>query len=225
VETRLTVGLRVEQAELQKWLPAPWQVNPVPGGPFKEANLFIVFIDGLLVQDAQGKPDMGGINRYVVFVVPARHTQSGEVATVVIRGLTANAQYVPGPYKNYVQATIRREQMHKEVKLVPGVGEDFWEVRDNRGGIIELRFKYQGALPSRAKSEQKLYSAVEPDFYRIYRQETATDTVKSIPVGIDRVQNYRFHVAVPELNKLFDGREQLVAITVHPLFLRQIFLP
>jgi hypothetical protein len=55
--------------------------------------------------------------------------------------------------------------------------------------------------------------------------DTATDIVKSISAGIDRVQNYQLRVAVPELKKLFDGTEQLVAIGVIPLYVRQIFLP
>ena len=97
VETRLTVALRVGQAELQKLVPASWQVMSLPGGPLKDANFFIVFIDQLLVQDAQGKPDMGGINRHVVFAVPAKHTQTGEIATVVTGGFTPDIRNVPGP--------------------------------------------------------------------------------------------------------------------------------
>lgn len=225
VETRLMVALRVGQSELQKLVPAPWQLMSLPGGPLKDANFFIVFIDSFLVQDAQGKPDKGGINRAVVFAVPAKHTQTGEMATVVIGGFNPNIDSVPGPYKNYVQANIRREQTHKEVNLEAGVGEDFWEVRDARGVSIELRMQYQLALPLRAKSEQKVYSAVEPSFFRIYRMETATDLIKSIPAGINRVQNYQLRVVVPELSKLFDGTEQLVGITANPLYVRQIFLP
>jgi hypothetical protein len=225
VETRLMVGLRMGQAELQKSLPTPWQVNPIAGGPFKEANLFIVFIDALLVQDAQGKPDMGGINRYIVFAVPAKHTQTGETASVVTAGFVPDIRYVPGPYKTYFQANVWREQTYKGVNVEGGVNEDFWEVQDTRGGVIELRIRYQKALPSRTKQEQKLYSAVEPTFYRIYRQEMATDLVKSIPAGVDRVHSYRFRVAMPELKNLFDGSEQLVGVVACPLFLRQIFLP
>jgi len=217
--------LRVGQAELQKLLPAPWQANPVPGGPFKEANFLIVFIDSFLVQDAQGKPDKGGIARKAVFAVPVKHTQTGEMALVVTGGFTADSQDVPGPYKNFSHAAIRREQTLKVVNIEAGVNEDFWEVRDTRGGIIELRVQYQAALPSRAKAEQKLYSAVEPSFYRIYRIDQATDIVKSVPVGIDRMRNCQFRMAVPELSKLFDGTEQLVGVSVIPLYVRQIFLP
>jgi len=225
VDTRLTVALRVGQAEIQKLVPPPWQVTPIPGGPLKEANLFVVFIDSFLVQNAQGKPDQGGVTRKVVFAVPAKHTQTGEMATVITGGFTGNIDEVPGPYKGFVQATIRREQTHKGVNMEIGVGEDFWEVRDTRGGVIELRVQYQQALPLRAKSEQKIYSAVEPSFFRIYRADTATDIVKSVPAGIDRLKNYQFRVAVPELKKLFDGTEQLVAVSVIPLYVRQIFLP
>ena len=162
----------------------------------------------------------------MVFAVPAKHTQTGEVATVVTGGINPNIDYIPGPYKNFVQATtIRREQTHKGANLEAGVCEDFWEVRDTRGVSVELRVQYQLALPLRAKSEQKVYSAVEPSFFRIYRMETATDLIKSIPAGINRVQNYQLRVAVPELGKLFDGTEQLVGITANPLYVRQIFLP
>jgi len=219
------IWLRVEQTELQKLLPAQWQVTPIPGGPFKEANFVIAFNDVFLVQDPQGKPDKGGIARKAVFVVPAKHTQTGEMASVVTGGLTADSQDVPGAYKNFSHATIRREQTSKVVNIEAGLNEDFWEVRGDRGGIIELRVQYQAALPSRAKAEQKIYSAVEPAFYRIYRADTATDIVKSVPAGKDRVKNYQFRMAVPELSKLFDGTEKLVGISVIPLYVRQIFLP
>ena len=225
VETRLTVALRVGQAELQKLVPPPWQVMGVPGGPLKDANFFVVFIDSFLVQDPQGKPDKGGIIRGVPLAVPAKNTQTGEMATMVVGGFMADLSSVPGPYKNFVGATIRKEQTYKGANLEAGVGEDFWEVRDTRGGVIELRVQYHRALPVRAKAEQKIYSAAEPTFFRIYRTETATDLLKSIPAGINRVQNYQLRVAVPELKNLFDGSEQLVGIAANPLFVRQIFLP
>jgi len=224
-ETRLLVALRVGQEELQKFVPPPWQVAPLPGGPLKGANIFIVFIDSYLIQDPQGKPFKGGMSRKVVYAVPSKNMQTSEMVTVVIGGFETNNDNVPGPYKNYAQATIRKEQILKGTNMEAGRGEEFWEVRDNHGALIELRVQYQGALPLRVKSEQKLYSAAEPTFYRIYRQETVGDLVKSIPAGIDRIQSYRFHVAVPKLNNLFNGTEQLVGVATYPLFLRQVFLP
>jgi hypothetical protein len=223
-ETRLIVALRVGQAELQKLVPPPWQIMTVPGGPFKEANFFVVFIESFLVQDAQGKPDMGGINRAVPLAAPVKNTQTGEVATIIVGGFMANISNVPGPYKNYVGATIRREQTHKGANVEGGVTDDFWEVRDTQGGTMELRVQYERALPLRTKQDQKLYSAAEPTFYRIYKQEMAMDLVKSTPTGVDHVKNYRLNVAIPKLKNLFDGSE-LVGVVAYPMFLRQIFLP
>jgi hypothetical protein len=223
-EIRLLLALRVGQEELQKSLPATWQVAPLPGGPMKDANFFIVFIDPLLFQDPQGKPDMGAINRYIVFAVPAKHTQTGEVATVVTGGFASAISSVPGAYKTSVQGTVKREQTYKGANTEGGLIDDFWEVRDTQGGIIELRIQYERAIPLRTKLDQKLYSAVEPTFYRIYRQEMAMDLVKSISAGVDHVKNYRFNVAMPKLKNLFNGSEQLVGVVAYPMFLRQIFL-
>ncbi len=206
-------------------VPAPWQVAPAPGGPMKDANFFFVFMDQFLIQDAQGKPDMGGFTRVLVLAAPAKNAQTGEIATVVIGGFTPDSRNVPGPYKKSVQGTVRREQTNKLTNTEAGVTDDFWEVRDTRGGSIELRVQYQQALPLRAKSEQKVYSAAEPSFFRIYRIESAADMLKSVPAGVNRVQNYQLRVAMPELSRLFDGTEQLVGIVAYPLFVRQIFLP
>ena len=46
-ETRLMLALRVDQGALQKQVPAPWEVTAIPGGPLKDANLFVIFIDML----------------------------------------------------------------------------------------------------------------------------------------------------------------------------------
>ena len=110
VDYRIVVALHVGQSELQSWLPAPWQVNPVPKGPLKGANLYVVFMDRLLNQDAQGKPSDGGTFRAVVFVATAKHTQTGEAALFVIRVFIPHKDIkLYNPYKNSVQATIRRE--------------------------------------------------------------------------------------------------------------------
>ncbi len=223
VDNRITVALRVGQAAAQGWVPAPWQVQPVPAGPFKKANLFVFFIDRLLNQDAEGKPASRGAFRFAVLVVPAKHPQTGESAPFVIRIYGPHEGH--GPYKNSVQAMVRREATLQGANLEPGAGSEVWEVRDSAGGILEFRMAYQRAVPSRAKQEGKPHSAVDPTFFRIYRYDQVVDVVQSIPAGIDRVRDYQFRVTVSELGKLFDGTEQLVGIAMIPWYVRQTFLP
>src|SRR5439155_196592 len=95
----------------------------------------------------------------------------------------------------------------------------------SRAGCRPRGRSTQRAVPSRAKSDSKVYSAVEPTFFRLYRVDQGMDVVKSVPAGIDRVQSYRFRSTVPELTRLFDGTEQLVAVSVIPWYAREVRLP
>ncbi|MGH7843671.1 MAG: hypothetical protein ACREQW_00665 [Candidatus Binatia bacterium] len=226
VDTRVVVALRVSQAEAQNWLPAPWQVDPVASGPSKDANLLLVFLDRALNLDAEGKPVAGGTDRGLALVIPAKHAQTGEAAPYVIRVFTVNPQLLPGPYKNSaLVATVRREQTLKGTDLDAGVGTEAWEIRDTAGGMIDLRLQYQRAVPARSKPEAKVRGGPDPNFFRLYRVDQGTDVVKSIPVGVDRVQSYQLQVTMAELRKLFDGSEQLVSIAILPWYVRQVFLP
>ncbi len=226
MDTRSVVAFRVEQTELQSWLPAPWQVSPYAKGPLKEANLLVVFVDRLLNLDVEGKPVAGGTFRAAALAVPAKHPQTEESAPFIIRAFTPHEDVnLYNPYKNTVKTAIRREQKMKSADLGPGTGSELWELRDSSGEMLQFQMEYQRAVPSRAKQELKPRSAVIPTFYRIYRVEQLTDLVKSIPAGVDRVQNFQFRVTMSELRKLFDGSEQVVGILVIPWYVRQLSLP
>ena len=215
VDTRVVVALQVRPEALPQWVAAPWQVNPVAAGPSKGANLSVVFVDQHLVQDADGKPVAAGVNRIMALTVPGKHSGTGATASVVARIYSSEPSYVPGPYKNGVPATIRRERTLRGSSTEPQSGREIWTI-NAAGGAAELQFDYQGGLPSRSQSESKVYSGVEPTFFRIYRVDQGTDVVKSVPEGIDRVQNFRLSIGIPELAKLFDGSERVVSVTVIP---------
>ena len=57
------------------------------------------------------------------------------------------------------------------------------------------------------------------------RYDEASELVKSVPVGVDRVSNYAFSSTIQELQKIFDGSEQLRSITIRPWYVREVFLP
>jgi hypothetical protein len=226
VDNRIIVALQVGQAELQSWLPAPWQVSPIPKGPLKGANLYLMFVDRLLDQDAQGKPARGGTCRAVPLAAPAKHAQTGKPALFVIRVFAPHEDInLYNPYKNTVRAAISRECTVKGANLEPGTVSDVWELRDSAGGIIKFQIEYQRAIPRRAKQELRPRSSVDPDFFRIYRVDQGMDLIKSVPAGIDRVQNYQLNVTVSELRKMFDGSEKVVGILANPFFIRKLSLP
>ncbi len=220
---RTYVAFSVDQKAVQAWLPDPWKAVSLPKGPFKGANLYVMFEDMFLKQDGEGKPAKGETYHAALLVAFAKHPQTGDFAVFVIRIYSPHGG--PGPYKNTVKATVRREATLKGADLEPGAGSEVWKVQDSAGGIMEFRMDYQRAVPKRVKKEFKVRSSVEPDFFRIYRDDRTVDVLKSIPAGIDRVQNYKFRVTMSELRKMFDGSEKLVGILVNPIQVRQVFLP
>jgi hypothetical protein len=220
---RTYLAFSVDQKAVQEWIPTPWKVVSTPKGPFKGTNLYVIFTDIFLLQDAEGKPDKGGTFCYAVIVAFCKNPQTNEVAPFVMR------IYWPhdgiGAYKNAVKATVSREATIKGGTPKSGSGSEIWKVQDSAGGIMEFRMDYQRGVPTRTKREIKPRSSVEPDFFRIYREDYAGDLVKSIPVGINRVKYYRFRSTIPELRKMFNGSEQLIGIYVNPCRVRQVFLP
>jgi hypothetical protein len=219
---RIYVAFSVDQKAAQAWLPATWKSVSLPRGPFKGANLLVILDDKFIVQDGEGKPNMGGTYCVAVLVAYGKNEQTGKFAPFVIR------LYWPyddlGPYKNGVKATVFRGTTLQGADLGGKVSE-VWKVQDGAGGIMEFLMGYQRAIPQRTQREFTVHSSVEPDFYRIYRDDYANELVKSIPAGIDRVKNYKFRVTMSELSEMFDGSEQLVGISVNPCRVRKVFLP
>jgi len=220
---RIYVAYSVDQKAAQAWLPTPWKAVSVPKGPFKGANLYILFNDKLITQDGEGKPNKGGTYCQVTLVAFGKNQQTGEVAVFIIRNYWPFDD--PSVYKVAVKATVSREATIKGATAESGSGSEVWKVQYSAGGIMEFRMDYQRSGPKRKKKETKVRSSVEPNFFRIYRDDYADDLVKSIPVGIDRVQNYHFRTTISELRKMFNGSEKLVGISVNPCRVRQAFLP
>ena len=225
VDSRTIVALQVSTPALQKWLPKGWLINTAAQGPFKDANLLVIFMDRPYAVDASGKPSSTGNERFVVLVVPVANPKSDKPTYMVIGGYSTNPKEIPGPYKNFVKASIRRVQTFEGNDMEFGMGDDAWTVQIGGTGTIELRFRHQRSTPARSKVEQHIYSSIDPGFFRIYRVDNTMDLIKSVPISVDRLQNYQFNVKVPELQDMFDGNEKFVALVAQPLYARQVFLP
>lgn len=223
VDVRTTVSLKVANAEAQKLLPSGWQVSPVSSGPNEGANLSLTFIDQLLNQDAEGKP--AGSARTLAFVVPAKNAATGPAAINVVRILTANPAGIPGPYKVGAPAAFRFEQSIKATDVEPATVSERWEVRAQSGGTVTLALDYLRALPTRAKTEVKIYGGPDPAFFRIYRVDGGNDVLRSGPASIDRVKKVALRVTIPDLKKAFDGSEQIVSVVAQPWYVREVSLP
>lgn len=224
-ENRIMIFMQVGDAPLQKTVPEPWKAASIPGGPLKGSNFLVIFIDGFLIQDAQGKPYHGGIGRKVVFVAPVKNSKTGEMAYMVLGGFGANPDTIPGAYKNFTLAQIDCSTTSHGTDFAPGIGTASWEVSNNGEKIISFQIEYQKALPFRTTAKQKIYSSFDPNFFRIYHVDSATDMIKSVPGGFDRLKKYQFQTNIPFMKDILDGNEKIIGLSAIPLYVRKIFLP
>jgi hypothetical protein len=223
LDSRLILAFKANAAEVQRWLPAPWVINPVASGPSKDANVTLTFLERLLDQGPDGKPAEIPTYRNVVVGIPARNPQTGESGPVLVRIFTTAS--APGFYKTGVRAAVERETASSGVGSDPGTASERWELKDGKGNTLLLQVRYERSTLTRGKTEARPRSGSDPALWRIHRIEQSVDVVKSVPEGIDRLRNYRFRNNLAELDKLFDGREQLISVISIPWYTRQTFLP
>jgi hypothetical protein len=195
----------------------------VRAGPSKDANLLVNFIDWLTVQNPDGKP--GEIARLVALAVPARKNGTEASMPMVVAGLVSAPSLAPGPYGTFALAKVTVDRHIHTDAAGASMGEEAWEFKGDKGESVEHQLKYARGVATRGKTEAKVHSAIKPDYYRIYRSESANDVVKSAVTGVDRTQSFVFKASGGLMSQIFDGSEQLVSITSLPWYFRQVTLP
>ena len=208
--SRIMLGFRVKSGAVQARLPVPWQLHPVHNGPLQGANFIVVLVDRVRDDDPEGKPKSRGAGKIINFVAPAKHPQTAQTASIILSGWASNPDNVPGFFQVYRAATIRVEQLIKSQEGDMEEATDVWEVRDATGsGGLELRLRSRRQLSARTRvrGEVQALSAKDPALWRLHRFDAATDVVKSVPEGSDRVLHYTFHLTAPGYDTLLNGSE------------------
>jgi hypothetical protein len=225
---RIMLGFRVKSEAVQQRLPEPWRLSPPDSGPDKGANLFVVLVDRVWHDKAEGSPSFSGANRIINLAAPARHPQTGEMASIILGGWASNSANVPGFYQVYRAATVRVGHTIKDQPEDAEEVTDAWDVRPiaGRGGLeLRLQSRRKMAARRRVRGEAQAVSAKDQDLWQLHKFDAAVDVVKSVPEGIDEVKRYTFRLSAPEFGELFDGTEQLISIRVTPWYTRQVFVP
>jgi hypothetical protein len=221
-EVRTVLAFKASPAAVQKLLPEGWESAPIAGGPSKDANLNVVFMDWITVTNPDGTP--GNTARIAAIVAPARKKGTQEAVPMVVSGL-APGSFAPGPYGTEPPAKVTVDRHERTDASGTSTAEEAWEYVGDGGDKIQLQLRYTRGVAERSKIEAKPHSPVKPEFYRIYRIEQAADVVRSTVTGVDRVQNISFTASGPKLSQLFDCKEEVVSITSLPWYSRQVTLP
>jgi hypothetical protein len=227
VETRFQLDLHVPDAALASYLPSGWMPNVATQGAAKDANLRAVFIDRVTINAPDGKPvNKTGTSRLVYLVAPVKDP-TGAIVQLVIGGLTDDPADAPGPFGLYLLATTHSMQRTTSSGAGPILDSQDWIFTAASGEHLELHIKYERGVGNRGNpTEVKFYSAKNPAFYQISRQEQVLDILRNVTTTPpDRVRDFSFKGSGGSYSKLFDGNEKVLSWDNILWISRSVLLP
>ncbi len=212
-ETRFQLDLKVPEAALAAYLPPGWTSNVATTGAAKDCNLRAVFIDRVTINAPDLSPKGKGSNRLVYLVAPVKNP-AGENVQLVIGGLTEDPSDAPGPFGNYLLATTHdMVWATKSSGSGPIVETQDWVFAAASGERLEMHITYErGVAARRNTTDTRFYSARNPGFYQISRQEQALDIMRNVTTKpVDHVRKFTFKGSGGSYARLFDGTESVLS--------------
>lgn len=212
-EARFQLDVRVPEAALAAFLPPGFTPNIAAQGAAKDCNLRVIFIDRVTINGPDGRPVGKGSNRLVYLAAPVRDP-GGANAQLIIGGLTEDPADAPGPFGNYLLATTHSVQRSTSTPgSGPTVDAQDWVFAAASGERLELHIKFEKGVGNKGNpNETKFYSAKNPTFYQISRQEQVLDILKNVTTNPpDRVKEFSFKGSGGSYARLFDGTEKALS--------------
>jgi hypothetical protein len=211
-EARFQLDVKVPDAALAAYLPKGWTPIVAPQGPAKDCNLRVIFIDRVTINGPDGKPVGKGSNRLVYLAAPVKDAGGANVQ-LIIGGITEDPADAPGPFGNYLLATtheMRRTTTSPASGAGPVIDTQDWNFAAASGEHLEMHLKYvRGAANKGNPNETRFYSAKNPTFFQISRQEQVLDILRNVTTTPpDRVQEFSFKGSGGSYAKLFDGTDK-----------------
>jgi hypothetical protein len=212
-ETRFQLDFKVPDAALAAFLPQGFTPNVATTGAAKDCNLRVVFIDRVTINAPDNSPKGRGSNRLAYLVAPVRNP-AGDAVQLVIGGLTEDPADAPGPFGNYLLATTHdMNWTTKSGGAGPIQETQDWVFAAPSGERLEMHIAYQrGTAAKRPSADTKFYSAKNPAFYQISRQEQVLDIMRNVTTTPDdHVKRFTFKGGGGRWSKLFDGTETVLS--------------
>ena len=211
-ETRFQLDLAVPQAALNAYLPPGWKSNIATTGAAKDCNLRVIFIDRVTINGPDGAPLGKGSNRLVFLAAPVTDP-SGANVQLVIGGISEDPADVPGPYGVYLPAATHMMQSNVVSGSAPIIQSQDWVFAAPGGERLEMHIKYErGVAAKRNMADTKYYSAKNPGFFQISRQEQVLDIMRNPTTNPpDHVREFSIKFGGGIYAKLFDGTQKVVS--------------
>jgi hypothetical protein len=212
LEARFQLDLAVPPAALMRMVPAGWATNVATQGAAKDANLRVIFIERMTINDADGRPVGDGSNLLVYLTVPVTDP-GGQNAQLVIGGLTEDPTDAPGPFGVYLPATTHTLRRETTSGAGPIVETQDWVFAAASGERLEMHITFERGVANRGPARQVLfYSAQNPGIYEVSAQQQVLDILRNVTTNPpDRVRSFSFTAGGGSYASLFDGTERVLS--------------
>jgi hypothetical protein len=224
-EFRFQLDFHVNDAALQKLLPAGWEPAIAAQGPAKDCNLRLIFIDRVDVTNPDNTPK--ATDQLATIEIPVKQAGTNNVGRMIINGLVSDSKEAPGPFGNYVYAPSVK--VSRSFSTVDGVtlGEENWEFIGANGERLETHVKYErGPGRKNPTGEVKFFNAAKPDSYQIFKVDSGLDIMKNTSVPVkDRVKEFSYKATGGPIGALFDGTEKALSWDSFHWYNRGIYTP
>jgi hypothetical protein len=146
----------------------------------------------------------------LVYLAAPVKDPTGTSVQLVIGGLTEDPADAPGPFGVYLLATTNTMQRSTSSGSGPILDSQDWVFAAATGERLELHLKYERGVGNKGNpGEVKFYSAKNPNFYQISRQEQVLDVLRNVTTTPpDRVKEFSYKASGGSYGKLFDGTER-----------------
>jgi hypothetical protein len=229
IDERLVIALQVEPTSLSSLIPKNWEISSIAGGPSKQANLILTFVDRRFAADGDNKTQAEMIERSVLVGILGKETSSGRTATFIVKAFTSNPNLVPGPYMTSAQANVVRTQTSDYGLLSDptknATRSESWSALVDGRVIVSFQARFKEALGARTQAELRPRAPGNPDFFRIYQVDQTADLFLSSNANIDRSEQLLLKVDIAELRDALSRPYQIISATYVPWYQRQVFLP
>lgn len=222
VENRLMLAFKANDEAVQAMMPDGWKALTLPKGPLAGTNLILSFIERDLVLDPEGKPAVPHQDRAMALIAYGVRPDVEGARPFITR------VYERSPMANSYGNSIEADFTHEKSIAVSG-GEapkhtERWAVQSG-DGTLNLTLSYDRGTPGWSENEVRPYSAANPDFFRIYRYRQLADLAMSNGLGKPLAGEVAYSSDISGLVNVLDGNEELQAILVIPVYVRELSLP
>jgi hypothetical protein len=224
-EFRFQLDFHVNEAALQKMLPAGWEPVVATQGPAKDANLRIIFIDRVDVTNPDNTPKT--TDQVAIIAIPVKQTGTANAGQMIIGGIASDAKEAPGPFGTLQAATSVKASRAFANQNGVTQGEENWEFIAANGERLETHVKYERGPGRRNPSQEvKFFTPGNPTSYQLMKIDSGLDIMKNASVPVkDKVKEFSYKATGGNLGALFDGTEKVLSWDSFHWYNRGIYTP